>query len=31
MLAAVVNNPRQSWLEYLGVPSDIDEWSIDDL
>eukprot|EP00966_Prymnesium_polylepis_P076028 1762715-Prymnesium_polylepis.1 len=29
-LAGAVNNPRSSWLEYLGL-QDLDEWTLDDL
>mgnify|MGYP007078077696 CR=1 FL=1 len=29
-LLSVVNNPRSSWLEYLGL-QDMDEWTLDDL
>ena len=31
-IAGVVNNPRPAtWLEYFGLPDDIDEWTIDDV
>lgn len=30
LLAGVVNNPRESWMEYLGL-QDMDEWTLDDL
>ena len=30
LLAGVVNNPRASWAEYLGL-QDMDEWTLDDL
>jgi len=29
-LSGAVNNPRESWLEYLGLP-DIDDWTLEDL
>ena len=31
MLTGVVNNPRSGWLEYLGLPEDLDEWTLDDV
>merc|ERR1719223_739639 len=30
-LTGVANNPRSGWLEYFGLPEDIDEWTIEDL
>ena len=28
---SVANNPRASWLEYLGLPEDMDEWTLVDV
>ena len=28
---SVVNNPRQTWSEYLGLPEDLDEYTLDDV
>ena len=30
-LSSVANNPRSGWLEYLGLPEDLDEWTVEDL
>ena len=30
-LSGVVNNPRSSWLEYFGLPDDIDEYTLSDV
>ena len=29
--SSVVNNPRQSWAEYLGLPEDLDEYTLDEV
>ena len=29
--SSTVNNPRTSWLEYLGLPEDFDEWTLVDV
>ena len=30
-LSSVANNPRSGWLEYLGLPEDLDEWTVEDV
>ena len=30
-LSSVSNNPRATWLEYLGLPEDLDEWTLVDV
>ena len=30
-LSSVSNNPHTSWLEYLGLPEDLDEWTLVDV
>ena len=30
MLSGVVNNPRATWLQYFGLPEDLDEWTLED-
>eukprot|EP00967_Tisochrysis_lutea_P066414 scaffold86504_cov26-Tisochrysis_lutea.AAC.1 len=31
LLSAATNNPSPSWLDYLGLPDDLAEWTLDDL
>lgn len=31
VLTGVVNNPRSTWLQYFGLPEDIDKWTLEDM